>query len=71
MSKTKHRHNREEFYGNDEEVVTKKVDRSKQKRIDRALRTKNIDELMGLDDEDDDVEYQDLLPGYQPYYHED
>ena len=57
MSKTKHRHNKDDNYGNDEVVEVKRINRIKQKRIDRALRTKNIDELMALDDEHDDIEF--------------
>lgn len=62
MSKTKkHKHNIDDVYGNDEVVEVKRINRSKQKRFDRALRTKNIDELMALEDEHDDIYADDIL----------
>lgn len=52
MSKTKHKYNVEEEYGLDgEDSSRKEQDRHKQKRIERALKTKNIDELVNLEDE--------------------
>lgn len=56
MSKTKHKYNTEEDYGNDE-APRRNGDRIKQKRLDRALKTKNIDELMQLDDDGEEPQY--------------
>lgn len=60
MSKTRHKHNSKDRAYDDEEIVSsRKEDRRKQKRIDRALRTKNISDLVELDDEGD--EYDDYV----------
>jgi hypothetical protein len=52
MSKSnKHKYKVEDDFDDDGYVVKPNGNRHKQKRIDRALKTKNIDELMNIDDE--------------------
>ena len=63
MSKTKHKYKVDDDY-DDEGIASKPIgNRYKQKRLERALKTKNIDELMDLDDD-----YHDTDPhhGYYP-----
>ncbi len=52
MSKTKQKYNRENDYGVDE-TPEKEVDRRKQKRFERALKTKNIDDILALEEDED------------------
>lgn len=57
MSKTKHKYNNEDDYGNDEIPLRRDEDRRKQKRFERALKTKNIEELIELDDDGEEPEF--------------
>lgn len=54
MGKTKHKYREDD----DDGVVGKKPssNRHREKRLDKALRTKNVDELMQLDDDFNDDE---------------
>jgi hypothetical protein len=61
MSKTKHKYKVEDDYDDDGQSTKSNTDRHKQKRLNRALKTKNINELMELDD-DDSMDYEDFVP---------
>lgn len=54
MSKT-HRSYNEEYYNDDEEYFTNSTDYRqhwKEKRLSRALKTKDLDDLLNLEDEE-------------------
>lgn len=62
MSKTSFKKHRKDFYNEEEEIFAKPknhLDKRKEKRVDRALKTKDIDYLLhsdddGIDPEDDE-----------------
>lgn len=51
MSKSKHKYREDATYDDGVEERKPSNNRHKEKRLDRALRTKNISELIELDDE--------------------
>jgi hypothetical protein len=70
MSKTKHKYNNEDDYGSDE-APRRNSDRIKQKRLDRALKTKNIDELLQLDDDGEELEDVNVYVNKDPWFEDE
>jgi hypothetical protein len=57
MSKTSFKKHKKDFYNEEEEFKPKAknvVDKRKEKRVDRALKTKDIDYLLHSDDDGED-----------------
>lgn len=66
MSKTRHKYNNDDDYALDGgTILRKEQDRRKQKRIERALRTKNIDELEQIENDGYDLDEPYDWDGYE------